>query len=196
MTDYDVMPIITKIVDMAGKLHDETNQKYDDKPYSYHTTGVAHNAMRYVHQITDDTMLKVAIVFGAAFHDSIEDARQTYNDVMKIARTFMPDEYAFIATEIVYACTNEKGRNRDERANDKYYEGIRTTPYASFVKLCDRLFNMSYSKNSGSRMFKKYCEENAHFLHQVLASPDECDGDYNQFKVPDEIIDDLEKLME
>ena len=60
--------------------------------------------------------------------------------------------------------TNEKGKNRKERANDKYYEGIRNTPGAVFVKLCDRIANVQYSKMTGSRMFDKYREENDNFV--------------------------------
>ena len=77
--------------------------------------------------------------FGAYYHDSIEDARLTYNDVIRIAKRWMDDEQALIATEIVYALTNDKGRTRAERAGEKYYQGIRETAFAPFVKLSDRL---------------------------------------------------------
>jgi len=67
----------------------------------------------------------VPLFFGGYYHDSIEDARLTYNDVMKVARNMMTEEQALMATEIVYALTNEKGRTRAERAGEKYYQGIR-----------------------------------------------------------------------
>jgi ATP phosphoribosyltransferase regulatory subunit HisZ len=60
------------------------------------------------------------LYFAALFHDSIEDARLTYNDVLSIAKEYMTEGYAKASTEIVYALTNEKGRNRKERANEKY----------------------------------------------------------------------------
>ena len=71
--------------------------------------------------------------------------------------------------DIVYACTNEKGKNRDERANDKYYEGIRTTSYAPFIKLCDRLANVRYSTlfDVNSKMAKVYKKEHEHFINQL-----------------------------
>ena len=37
-------------------------------------------------------------MFGAYFHDSIEDARLTYNDVHKIALEYMNEDQAIIAT--------------------------------------------------------------------------------------------------
>jgi (p)ppGpp synthase/HD superfamily hydrolase len=67
------------------------------------------------------------------------------------------------AADIIYAVTNEKGKNRSERANDKYYEGIRNTPGAVFVKLCDRIANVQYSKMTKSRMFEMYKKENMNF---------------------------------
>lgn len=88
-------------------------------------------------------------------HDLIEDTRVSYNDVKKVLGEG--------AADIIYAVTNEKGKNRKERANDKYYEGIRNTDGAVFVKLCDRIANVQYSKMTGSRMFEMYKKENEEF---------------------------------
>lgn len=63
--------------------------------------------------------------------------------------------------------TNEKGRTRKDRANDKYYEGIRNTPYAVFVKLCDRIANVQYGIENGGTMVEKYRTENRHFVQQL-----------------------------
>jgi len=89
-------------------------------------------------------------------HDLIEDCRVSYNDVK--------EQLGQEAADIIYAVTNEKGKNRKERANDKYYEGIRNTPGAVFVKLCDRIANVQYSKMTKSRMFEMYKKENDDFI--------------------------------
>jgi (p)ppGpp synthase/HD superfamily hydrolase len=89
-------------------------------------------------------------------HDLIEDCRVSYNDVK--------EQLGQEAADIIYAVTNEKGKNRKERANDKYYEGIRNTPGAVFVKLCDRIANVQYSKMTKSRMFEMYKKENDEFI--------------------------------
>lgn len=159
--------IVNTFIDYACDLHDSTNQRYGDLPYSEHIKRVVKEAEKHIDLLdcTDDT--KVAILFGAAFHDSIEDARLTYNDVMELARMYMPNDMAVIATEIVYACTNEKGRNRKERANYKYYDGIRTTPYAPFVKLCDRMANYKYSIENKSRMKDVYEKEMDDFIKNI-----------------------------
>jgi (p)ppGpp synthase/HD superfamily hydrolase len=92
-------------------------------------------------------------------HDTIEDTRVSYNDV----KNQLGDEVA----DIVYAVTNDKGKNRKERAGDKYYEGIRNTPGAVFVKLCDRIANVQYGKMTKSRMFEMYKKENPEFIRQL-----------------------------
>lgn len=94
-------------------------------------------------------------------HDLIEDTRASYNDVKS--------KLGSNAADIVYAVSNEKGRNRAERGNSKYYEGIRNTSGAIFVKMCDRIANVQYSKMTKSRMFEMYKEENLHFLKSVNA---------------------------
>jgi (p)ppGpp synthase/HD superfamily hydrolase len=92
-------------------------------------------------------------------HDLIEDCRVSYNDV----KANLGQE----AANIIYAVTNDKGKSRGERAGDKYYEGIRNTPGAVFVKLCDRIANVQYSKMTKSRMFEMYKKENDNFIIQL-----------------------------
>jgi (p)ppGpp synthase/HD superfamily hydrolase len=97
-------------------------------------------------------------------HDLIEDTRVSYNDVKEALGEG--------AADIINAVTNEKGKNRKERANDKYYEGIRNTPGAVFVKLCDRIANIQYSKMTGSRMFEMYKKENGDFMSRLRVEGD------------------------
>ena len=112
-------------------------------------------------------MRKVPIIFGAYFHDAIEDARMTYNDVLMTAREFMTNYQAIIATEIVYALTDEKGRNRAERGSEKHYEDIRNTLYAPFVKFCDRYANFIYSVEANSKMAHTYAIEMPSFIRKI-----------------------------
>ena len=95
------------------QIHNDVNQKYDEHPYFYHLDKVARNVVEYLPYICERFEDIVPVLFGAYFHDSIEDARLTYNDVAKIAKEYMPEGQALMATEIVYACTNEKGKNRN-----------------------------------------------------------------------------------
>ena len=148
----------TKIIAFAIDAHNKVNHTYDGYPYSVHLSMVAMYAMKYIDLIPESH--RDNIISAAWLHDTIEDCRLTYNDVKAVAG----EEVA----EIVYALTNDKGRNRKERADAKYYEGIINTPFARYVKLCDRLANVKYSKDTNSKMLKVYRKENALFISQLF----------------------------
>ena len=158
----------------ASDIHANVNQHYDHvHPYGFHLQMVADFTTRFAAEICPDAAELPAVIFGAYFHDSIEDARLTYNDVLRIAESYLSHPHALMATEIVYALTNEKGRTRAERADDRYYAGIRTTPYAPLVKMADRLANASYSTSGNNAknhsMAEVYARENRHFMQAVGA---------------------------
>lgn len=150
-------------IDWIIEQHTSTNHMYDTYlPYEMHLRMVANVADKFMEIMVPKLLLHpgnpevVKLRYAAFGHDLIEDTRVTYNDV----REKMGEEVA----DIIYALTNEKGKNRKERANDKYYEGIRNTPGAVFIKLCDRIANVQYSKMTGSRMFEMYKKENINFM--------------------------------
>ena len=180
----------------AHRLHESVNQFYDgDKPYGYHLDMVAKEVYAYGHLVLVGEADLLPLFMGAWFHDSIEDARVSYNDVKKIALNFgLTQEQAFIASEIVYALTNEKGRNRKERAGKRYYEGIRNTPYAPFVKMCDRMANIRYScgsYNMGNlRMAKVFEDEMPYFTRAITVETDDI-----RFLVPETMVDDAWGVM-
>ena len=180
----------------AHHLHQSVNEIYGDNlPYGFHLDMVVEGIINYGHLVCVREEDVVPMFFGGYFHDSIEDARQTYNDVMRTARRWMTEEQALMATEIVYALTNDKGRTRAERAGDKYYSGIRTTPYAPFVKLCDRLANVTYtcsvdSGREGGRMREVYKGEMPHFLTAINPHSDD-----PRMLVPVEVIEALAEIL-
>ena len=186
---------IRAIRDAAWKLHDSVNQKYDEHlPYGYHLNMVADAAMRWGNSVVTDESDILPLIFGAYFHDGIEDARLSYNDVVREASGFMNPDQALTAAEIVYALTNEKGRTRSERASDRYYEGIRSTPFAPFVKLCDRYANTLYSHSdllsNHQRKLRIYSGEWQHFIEMIDAKS--CDV---RFSLPAEMVAEIEKLI-
>lgn len=190
--------IFDKFAIACYDLHDNVNQKYDNNPYSLHLRMVtnmlpivfndAWECGFIINNMYEQTLLKdyIKCFYSALLHDSIEDARLTYNDVNKMVsfynsfcyscyddeemRTFHymlmiePEDVA----DIVYAVTNEKGKNRSERANEKYYQGIRENKLAVIVKICDRLANALYSKLINSRMLGVYKKEHEHFIDSVI----------------------------
>ena len=145
-------------VDWCIEQHRKTNHQYDRYlPYEFHLRMVNNVYEDFQHLLDEELNVHCGkAVFG---HDLIEDTRVSYNDV----KTELGQE----AADIIYAVTNDKGKNRKERAGDKYYEGIRNTPGAVFVKLCDRIANVQYGKMTKSRMFEMYKKENPEFIRQL-----------------------------
>lgn len=163
-------------VDWCIEQHRKTNHFYDRYlPYEFHLRMV-NNVFEDFQHLLDDTKdyltgepyrgpkqdqmtLRDACRRASFGHDLIEDTRVSYNDV----KTELGQE----AADIIYAVTNDKGKNRKERAGVKYYQGIRDTPGAVFVKLCDRIANVQYGKMTKSRMFEMYKKENPEFIRQL-----------------------------
>lgn len=191
----ELAPIINEIRNDAHALHASVNHAYDRiRPYGFHLDMVVNWVRKYIEEVCVSEQDILPIYFAAFYHDSIEDARLSYNDVMRIAKELMNEEQAYLATEIVYALTNEKGRNRAERANEKYFAGIREIPYAPFVKLADRLANTSYAFSKGTadslRMSKVYREELPGFLEALKV-----EGTDVRFSLPEAMVEDLWEVI-
>jgi (p)ppGpp synthase/HD superfamily hydrolase len=152
------MKTMREKIDWIISQHRDTNHMYDTYlPYEFHLRMVVGVGEQFKHLVEDVKREDIKLAcFG---HDLIEDTRVTYNDVKEML--------GYDAAELVYALTNEKGKNRKERGNDKYYKGIRDIKYAPFVKMCDRIANVQYSKMSGSRMFEMYRKENDGFIEKL-----------------------------
>lgn len=210
MTKDNFKAILDKFADeivqirySAHSLHASVNQNYDQvHPYGYHLDMVAKLVQRYGYYVCSDEADVLPLLFGAYYHDAIEDARRTYNDVLRTARQFMDEEQALLAAEIVYALTNDKGRTRAERAGERYYQGIRSTPYAPLVKLADRLANATYSfrhlneKNDfaglNAQMKEVYRREMPHFLQSITVP----NTDDLRYQLPPEMLKAAEALIE
>src|SRR4051812_48189664 len=152
------MNIIEISKNYAIDCHSSTAHLYDGKPYAYHLNMVFEAGQKFIHLIPESD--RDNVLAGCWVHDCIEDCRQTYNDVKNATSETV--------AELAYALTNEKGKTRKERANDKYYQGIRETPYAIFVKVCDRIANAKHSKQQGSRMLEMYQKENKNFTEKLF----------------------------
>lgn len=169
------------LLNAAAQCHAAVNQTYGkDLPYSFHLRLTLSYATRFVHLLKLDNVAETETVFAAAcFHDTLEDARLTYNDLTKLLTQLKEANGLQLdvadAVEAVYALTNDKGRNRAERAGEKYYAGIRATKYAPFLKMCDRLANLRFSTLffPPQRMAYVYREEMPHFLESIGAVPHE-----------------------
>lgn len=144
-------------IEWCIEQHRATNHYYDQYlPYEFHLRMVAQVADDFLHLPENRWSDLVLACWG---HDLIEDARVSYNDCKKELGEYVAD--------IIFAVTNEKGKCRAERANDDYYKLIHETPGAVFVKLCDRIANVQYSKLTKSKMHEVYLGENLNFITKL-----------------------------
>lgn len=160
-------------------LHDiECNQKYDGLPYSFHLRAVEAQYHRFSRLLPCDfafssnTNLDVFLC-ATIMHDSMEDARMTYNDIVDFIKPYITKgsdvqaEFPKMIADIVYCLTDEKGKNRAERKNNKYYKELSANQYAVFVKLADIAANTLYSKLMNTSMYDKYKKEFPKFKEKV-----------------------------
>jgi (p)ppGpp synthase/HD superfamily hydrolase len=157
--------------------HNNVNQLYGGKPYSIHLDIVAAYVMKYIYLISDvcDVEYFIYLVSAAYTHDTIEDCRETFNNVLKATNKEI--------AELTYAVTDEKGKTRDERKNDKFYTELLEVPFADYLKICDRLANAYYSSINGSRMESVYNKEYEHFKEKLYK------------EMYDDMFVELEKIM-
>ncbi len=161
------------------KIHDEVcNQKYGGYlPYSFHLTCVWSQGYKFSHLLDTKTIMKnptnfqgdsfdeLDLVKAACFgHDSVEDARLSYNDIVSMSSDIY---FGRKLADIIFCLTDEKGKNRAERKSDKYYEELKANKLAIYVKLSDIAANTLFSKLTNSSMYKRYKEEFPKFKERM-----------------------------
>lgn len=107
----------------------------DDTPYDFHLQKVVDVLAMFGR--TDPVY-----VCAGYLHDILEDTRKSYRDVN--------DRFGEDVAELVFAVTNELGRNRKERA-EKTYPKIVQTPGALILKLADRIANVQHGLITGGK---------------------------------------------
>ena len=89
-------------------------------------------------------------------HDTLEDTSTKYSELV--------EEFGKEVADIVYAVTDEKGRNRAERHRKTYPGIVMAGDNAVTVKLCDRISNMAYSIRSKNKSkLRMYVDEDLTF---------------------------------
>lgn len=135
---------------VAEKGH--ANQTYDIYPYIYH--------IRQVTRIAEELGYDESIILGAILHDILEDTDISYNDIKKA----FGEEVA----EIVYAVTDELGRNRLERKSNTYPKIVDNWK-ATVVKICDRVANIEHSKQYNQKLYGMYLKEHDDFCMNLMS---------------------------
>jgi (p)ppGpp synthase/HD superfamily hydrolase len=127
------------------------NQMYGGVPYLKHLQDV----VNVVESFGYSDNLSVCCAW---LHDTLEDTNTSYHDIKQM--------FGIEIAEIVYLVTNEKGRNRAEKAA-KTYPQIKGKFNATLIKLADRIANVGASKGTG--YFDMYKEEQPKFREYLYA---------------------------
>lgn len=133
---------------VAERAH--RNQDYDIYPYIYH--------IRLVVEIAEELGFDETIIIACTLHDVQENYDMSYNDIKKA--------FGVEVAEIVFAVTDELGRNRTER-HQKTYPKIRANWKAVAVKICDRIANVKQSREYTPNKIKMYREEQHEFYNGI-----------------------------
>ncbi len=133
---------LSEVMNFAIRKHE--GQMYGGLPYATHLSDVYGVLLEF--DIRDNEILA-----SAWLHDVLEDGDSYYNTI----KTKFGERIA----EIVYAVSDEKGRNRKER-HDKTWPGIRMNDKAVIVKQADIIANMRMGIKEGkSPRLKMYRNE-------------------------------------
>jgi len=156
----------------ALDIHHNVRQRYDKiYPYFFHLNEVSKVAIMFRHLVNGNPLTFLI----ALFHDVIEDARLTYNDVK--------DAWGKEVADGVYACTELRGRNRSERHGPEYFKELKLNMLGRFVKICDVIANMERGLKTGSSMLDKYVKEYPHFKEELY-----CEEYKTMFTYIEEVI--------
>ena len=159
---------VTKVKEaayLAISLHGM--QTYDKHPYYYHLEQVVDVLKEF--GFTEDKF-----VIAGYLHDVMEDTAISYNDIK--------NQFGEEIAEIVYAVTDELGRNRKER-KAKTYPKIMTNTDAIIVKLADRIANVRNSMKYKPEMGKMYSKEFGEFKNALYSSTHtEAKGMWNELE--------------
>lgn len=143
----------------AFKTHHSVRQRYNDKyPYYYHIKMVT-GFITLFKTLLNENDYNVAFKAGCG-HDLIEDCRLTYNDVKEL--------YGVEVADVVFACTELRGKNRSERHGPEYIKGLQDSRLGTYVKICDIIANMTMGLRTGSSMLKKYRKEYPHTREKLF----------------------------
>jgi (p)ppGpp synthase/HD superfamily hydrolase len=135
--------------EIARKQYNDSNCSYGDGEYMIHIDMVSD--FLFNHIAVFKTLNDAENTLNASlFHDSMEDAKQTYNDICMVAGKDVAD--------ITLGVTDVPAENRLMKHLLTMGKTVRDYR-AIILKMADMYSNAKYSKQSGSTMYVKYVAE-------------------------------------
>jgi (p)ppGpp synthase/HD superfamily hydrolase len=165
-------------IDWIFNKHVYNGNLYDGKPYSFHLKMCTDIMEIYIHNLNDEDIEDVYLAVNG--HDLLENTNTNYENVFE----YLGEN----VSNIIFAVTHPIGRNRKEKNSIEYFEKIRNTKNAVFVKLCDRIANVTYSKSNGNaQKLQMYKDEHKDFERMI--------GRYTNNKKYEDMFVELDKLF-
>lgn len=141
-------------------LKQHAHKEYGENvPYAVHLIYVVSVIQRHIGSLKKED--HEAVVIAGWLHDVCEDSGISYNEIKKL--------FGERVANIVGSVTNEWGASRNEKSS-KTLPKTAQNRLGVYVKLADRIVNTSFSKMTGSSMYKKYCTEYEEFKKVLYAS--------------------------
>jgi (p)ppGpp synthase/HD superfamily hydrolase len=141
----------------AVERHGE--QKYGDRPYEEHLCAVVVMLCTYGF----DGRYPELCAAGWC-HDVVEDTATTIAEVR--------ERFGVEVARLVWAVTNEPGKNRKERALATYPKIRAAGSHAVTLKLCDRIANVEASRRSEDSKLSMYRKEHTAFREALFSEED------------------------
>jgi len=137
---------------VATKAH--MGQQYGEFPYTYHLFDTCDVLEKFGFSPEDPNPKRrkrnQRLILAAILHDTLEDTDLTYETLRS--------EFGYEVADLVFAVTNEPGRNRTERFG-KTYPKIKAHPDGIVLKLADRIANVIHALQSNPDILGMYRRE-------------------------------------
>lgn len=173
----DFTNLYTKAVDLAFENHVHLKkQKHGNRDYTEHLKEVQATLGIFGFS-PDKNNLNKRLYIAAWLHDIVEDTDITIEQIREI--------FGGEIADLVWAVTNEPGKNRAER-HAKTYPKLLSTPNAMILKLADRIANVEACYSLGNKkLLQMYLKEWEGFRREL----------YSANPSTDEMWAHLEKLL-
>lgn len=154
---------IEKAMKLACGWHATKNDLYGTVSYRIHLQLAFYFGCQFLHLLNPMSSASDSLA-SIWTHDMIENLGSH-------CYTRLKQCVGIEVAEISFALTPLRGRNRSERYNDVYLNGISNIDEAVFAKHCDRLANIFYSHiNNSSNMLDMYRGEQERYEWKLMSS--------------------------
>lgn len=125
------MDIVLKAIRFSEKAHKGQKRKVSGSDYFVHPLGVSYLVMKYKVSKVMSTLLAAAIL-----HDTVEDTATNFTNIL--------GQFGISVASLVHELTDDKVLMKEvgklEYCKKRWF-GM--SSYALYIKLCDRLYNIS-----------------------------------------------------